>query len=315
MARLAESAAQVAAAHRLVGYVFNDESAWFKPRKADPDMHYYQTFLDALANALHARGLKLAATIAIMDEIAETTEDVRRRMALSPVDSFPAMDTYYGDFMHFQDRVSYYAPSMHNYAPAFFPSSQELSIQRARAQFEYLSEDALTGGSCPSEAWLWVLPEAFSEPTCVAFLLALYEWKLGGRGEPRAGAEVAVSPCDMAAAEQLPAGTMHVELKRRLRMHELIRLVRTDRVYGKGAWKGEAGCGAGEVAGCGAAVRSARNVFASPCLEAQTSGSAPGVSPASGCGSTVRPPGTGCWSVVRGSLYLIWARIQARSPL
>ena len=176
--RLAVSAAVVAASQGLVGFVFDDEAGWFKPRRADPDMHYYQAFLDAFANALHARGLKLSATIAVMDEIA-VTEDVRKRMSVSPVDSFPAMDTYYGDLMHFQDRVSYYAPSMPNYAPAFFPSSQLLTLQRARAQFDYMSEDALTGGQCPSKVWLWVLPDAFEEPACVPFLLALYEWKYG----------------------------------------------------------------------------------------------------------------------------------------
>ena len=215
--RLARSAADIAAAHNLVGYVFNDESAWFKPRKTDPDMHYYQDFLDALANALHARGLKLSATIAVMDEIGETTEDVRRRMAVSPVDCFPAMDTYYGDFMHFQDRVSYYAPSMRNYAPAFFPSSQELTIERARAQFQYMSEDALTGGNCPTEVWLWVLPELFSEPDCLAFLLALYEWKLGSSRQSRTGFTAAVDGAD--------GNRGHADLKQHLRMLELKRVV------------------------------------------------------------------------------------------
>ena len=177
IAACAQSAAAVAAEYNLTGFVFNDEAAFFKPRRADPDMLFYQQFLDALADAMHAHGLKLSATIACMDEIGPVAVDIRKRMAASPVDSFPAMDTYYGDFAHFQNRVSYYAPSMRNYAPAFWPFSQKLPLDRAREQFDYLSEDALTGGRCPSEIWLWVLPEVFTTPACAGFLLALYEWK------------------------------------------------------------------------------------------------------------------------------------------
>ena len=173
IAACAQSAAAVAAEYNLTGFVFNDEAAFFKPRRADPDMLFYQQFLDALADAMHAHGLKLSATIACMDEIGPVAVDIRKRMAASPVDSFPAMDTCYGDFAHFEPRQLLRTVDEQLCQHSAFSRScpwiglgSSLTIcQRMPSQEE-----------CPSEG-LWVLPEVFTTPACAGFLLALYEWK------------------------------------------------------------------------------------------------------------------------------------------
>mmetsp|Transcript_39636 Transcript_39636/g.61855 ORF Transcript_39636/g.61855 Transcript_39636/m.61855 type:complete len:280 (+) Transcript_39636:230-1069(+) len=142
----------------LSGFHVDDETTSC-PRLSAGDADVWFDFMDSWGRFLHSHGLELSAAVQDMWRMKVTGMPIRQRMLHSEIDVFATMDTYWGDFEHFNSTVDFYCRGVPGLASkihvGFFPEFRSGEILQ---KFDLLID--LEDKHKPRAVSLFSLPDA-----------------------------------------------------------------------------------------------------------------------------------------------------------